>query len=251
MCTLVVATRVWGSAPLVVAANRDERLARPSAPPHHWARDDEPEIFAPRDLQAKGTWLGVRGAKLFVAITNRFRGVVDAPGPRSRGELVLDALAMDEVEAAAERIAGLDPSQHNPFHLIIADRQRAHLVWNDGQRHYHEILSPGLHVVSERSRDAAPTARDGLLRRRLEERLGAQEPELATWRALLAEHAVDPFEGPCVHADDRGYGTRCSTVVRLAAEADTMGFFHAEGRPCVHDYVDLSGAAMAYTPPQW
>lgn len=244
MCTLVVAVSVWGSAPLVVAANRDEQLARPSAPPHPWARDDEPIIFAPRDLLAGGTWLGVRGAKLFVGITNRFTGRVPPPGPRSRGELVLDALAAGSVEAAAERIARMDPGMHNPFHLVIADRTAAHLVWNDGARHHHEVLPPGIHVVSERSRGAAPTERDALLRRRIEARGWDHEPSLDDWRALLSEHAASPLEGPCVHADDRGYGTRCSTVVRLPAEGG-IGFWHAEGRPCVTAYEDLSAAALA------
>ncbi len=213
MCTLVVATRVWAEAPLVVAANRDEQLARPAAAPYRWARDGEAPVFAPRDLQAGGTWLGVRGAYLFVGITNRFTGAASPPGSRSRGALVLDALAAGEASAAAERIAALPPGQHAPFHLVIADRQQAHLVWNDGREHHHEVLSPGLHVVSERSRGAAPTTRDGRLVRRLGERVGAAEPPLLVWRSLLSEHADAPLEGVCVHADDRGYGTRCSTVV--------------------------------------
>ena len=249
MCTLVVAARVWASAPLVVAANRDEQLARPSAPPAPWTRrDDEAPIFAPRDLQAGGTWLGVRGASslngLFVGITNRFRGRVDAPGPRSRGELVLDALAVGDVARAAERIAGLDPEQHSPFHLLLADRHAAHLVWNDGARHHHEVLEPGLHVLSERSRGAAPTQRDALLRRRIAAWGERDEPGLDDWRTLLSEQAAAPLEGPCVHADAIGYGTRSSTVVRLPAEGG-IGFFHADGRPCTTAYVDLSAAAAA------
>jgi uncharacterized protein with NRDE domain len=262
MCTLVVATAVWGSAPLVVAANRDEQLARPAAPPHRWvprpkggqAREDEPTIFAPRDLLAGGTWLGVRGARswsaaapgarghVFVGITNRFSGRVHPPGPRSRGELVLDALRATSVEAAVEHVAGLPPAMHNPFHLVIADRRMAHLVWNDGSRHHHEVLPPGVHVISERSRGAAPTERDELLRRRIEEGRWVDEPSLGQWRALVSEHAAAPLEGPCVHADDRGYGTRCSTVVRLPAEGG-IGFFHADGRPCVTPYEDLSAFA--------
>lgn len=243
MCTLVVATGVWATAPLVVAANRDEQLARPAAPPHRWApRDDESPIFAPRDLLAGGTWLGVRGARLFVGITNRFNGRVPPPGPRSRGELVLDALAAGDVEVAAERIAGLPPAMHNPFHLVIADRLRAHLVWNDGRRHHHEVLAPGLHVVSERSRGAAPTERDGWLRQRLEGWDRADEPRLEQWRALLSEHATSPLEGTCVHADAQGYGTRCSTVVRLSG-VDGIEVFHADGKPCVTPYVDLSAVA--------
>lgn len=249
MCTLVVAVSVWGSAPLVVAANRDEQLARPAAPPSWWRRDDEPMIFAPRDLLAGGTWLGVRGAKrvrgaMFVGITNRFTGVVPPAGPRSRGELVLDALAEESVEAAAERIAGLDPGMHNPFHLVIADREGARLVWNDGARHHLEVLGAGMHVITERSRGAAPTERDGLLRRRLEERRWGSEPGIEEWRGLLAEHAAATLEGPCVHADDRGYGTRSSTVVRLPVEGG-IGVWHADGRPCVTSYVELSEQAGA------
>lgn len=241
MCTLVVATRVWDTAPLVVAANRDEQLARPASPPHRWARDDEQPVFAPRDLEAKGTWLGVRGASLFVGITNRWDGGTSPTGRRSRGQLVLDALARDSAEAAAEFIAGVPATEHAPFHLVMADRAGAFLVWNDGREHHHERLAPGLHVVSERSRDAAPTGRDDLLRRRLEG-LGPTEPSLDVWRTLVSEHADNPLEGPCVHADARGYGTRCSTVVRLPP-AGGIDFFHADGRPCVTEYDDLSVAA--------
>ncbi|MEM9454871.1 MAG: NRDE family protein [Myxococcota bacterium] len=242
MCTIVVATRLWDAAPLVVAANRDEQTARPAAAPHRWARDDDEPIFAPRDLLAGGTWLGIRGADLFVGITNRATGSGSPPGPRSRGQLVLDALARGEAAAAASAIAALDPAEHAPFHLVMADRQGAYLVWNDGLHHHHETLEPGIHVISERSRGAAPTQRDALLRRRLDAR-GPEEPTLAQWRTLMAEHAANPFEGPCVHADERGYGTRCSTVVRLLADGG-LGFFHADGRPCVTEYKDLSEDAV-------
>lgn len=243
MCTLVVAVSVWGSAPLVVAANRDEHLARPAAPPHRWQRGDEPMIFAPRDLLAGGTWLGVRGA-MFVGITNRITTAEAPAGVRSRGELVLDALAAQSVEAAAERIAGLPVVMHRPFHLVIADRRATHLVWNDGAQNHHEVLAAGVHVITERSLEAAANERDVLLRRRLDERRWEAEPGIDQWRALLSEHAAVTLEGPCVHADERGYGTRSSTVVRLPAEGG-MGFWHADGRPCVTPYADLSAQAGA------
>jgi len=241
MCTLVVATRVWDTAALVVAANRDEQLARPASPPHRWGGDDQPLIFAPRDLQAGGTWLGVRGASSFVGITNRWSDGASPADRRSRGKLVLDALGFDRAEDAAAHVAGLPASMHAPFHLVMADRAGAFLVWNDGEAHHHEVLAPGIHVVSERSRGAAPTGRDGLLRERLRA-FGPEEPELEAWRSLLSEHAADPQEGPCVHDEARGYGTRSSTVVRLLA-GGRVRFFHADGRPCVTAYEDLSAAA--------
>lgn len=40
--------------PLVIAANRDERLDRPASGPTRWAGE---KFFAPRDEQAGGTWL--------------------------------------------------------------------------------------------------------------------------------------------------------------------------------------------------
>lgn len=245
MCTLVVATRVWGGTPLVVAGNRDERLARPAAPPHHWSRDDEATFFAPRDLQAGGTWLGVRGANLLVAITNRYRGVIEPPGPRSRGELVVDALVAGDVQTAAQKIAAYDPKQHSPFHLLIADRDAAHLVWNDGDRHHHEQLAPGFHVISERSRGAAPTERDGHLLTQIQPWAEHEPPPLTQWQALLSEHRDPSMEGPCVHLDGHDYGTRSSTIVRMPADPATLDFFHAEGPPCRSDYRDLSSNALA------
>lgn len=240
MCTLVVATRVWEQTPLVVAANRDEQLTRPAAPPHHWARDDGPTIFAPRDLKAGGTWLGLRGAELFVALTNRYTGMAPAPGPRSRGELVVDALSHDDVESAAQAIAQDDPGRHAPFHLCVADRDRAHLVWNDGERLHHEVLPPGIHVVSERSLGAAPTERDPLLHRRLASWPQGENPSVEAWAERLREHAEPTMEGPCVHLASHDYGTRSSTIVRLHRAPPTAEFWYADGRPCTTDFEDLS-----------
>lgn len=50
MCTLVVAAHVFADRPLVVVANRDEQLDRPSSPPFRW----EAGFFAPRDDVAEG-----------------------------------------------------------------------------------------------------------------------------------------------------------------------------------------------------
>src|SRR5512143_3766286 len=95
MCTVAVAVggdRRW---PLVVAANRDERLGRAS---EGWALRELPGggcAAAPLDREAGGTWAGVSPGGLLVAITN-----FHAPGGRfpdrslrSRGELVSRALS--------------------------------------------------------------------------------------------------------------------------------------------------------------
>ena len=72
--------------PLVLASNRDEYFFRPTALPAWWA--EHPDIFAGRDFQAAGSWLGVNRAGKFSAITN-FREPRGADeGWASRGNLV-------------------------------------------------------------------------------------------------------------------------------------------------------------------
>lgn len=62
MCLIVLAWQVHPDYPLLVAANRDEFFARPSAAAAFW--DDAPMVFAGRDLQAGGSWLGITRPRL-------------------------------------------------------------------------------------------------------------------------------------------------------------------------------------------
>ena len=61
MCTLIVALRQHPEAPLVVAANRDERLDRAARSPLLWTEGPVP-FLAGRDEAAGGTWLGLNRA---------------------------------------------------------------------------------------------------------------------------------------------------------------------------------------------
>jgi len=70
VCTLVVAWQVFDEAPIAVAANRDEAFGRPSDPPA--VRGGDPEVVAPRDEEAGGTWIGYNEAGVLAAITNRW-----------------------------------------------------------------------------------------------------------------------------------------------------------------------------------
>src|SRR5690606_37271715 len=55
MCLILFGHRAHPEYRLVLAANRDEFHARPTAPLAEWA--DAPGVFGGRDLQAGGTWL--------------------------------------------------------------------------------------------------------------------------------------------------------------------------------------------------
>ena len=89
---------------------QSRRMAeRPWRPPgRHWA--DRPEVVAGLDLEAGGSWLGVNDHGVAAAVLNRRDSLGPAPGKRSRGELVLDALDHADAVAAAEALARTRPA---------------------------------------------------------------------------------------------------------------------------------------------
>lgn len=241
MCTLIVIqTLTEKGMHLWIGANRDEALARASMVPK-LSKNGKSAVFAPRDVQAGGTWLGLNEHGVVAAITNRY-GLERRPTHRSRGLVVLDALEERSAESAADRIAATHPEAHNGFHLVIADREDVFLVWNDGVRLHRERLLPGAHVLTERSLGAGPTERPGWVMgalERLEEEGRLVEAELLA--LLRYRNEQNPMEGTCIRVPGGVYGTRSSTVIAL--ESDDVRFLHAEGAPCLTPYVDLSGEA--------
>lgn len=238
MCTLILLHRCVEGAPLVVAANRDEYLDRPAAPPALLAAEGPP-VAAPLDLRAGGTWLGLNAAGLFAGLTNRPARLPD-PGRRSRGLLVLDALAESSAAAAAERLRALPRGLYNPFNLLVADREQAFaLVYGDAPRL--EPLAPGAHVIG----NADPLAPDVPKVARLRERVAAagREPADGVLDALSGicrshEGGGGPLDDTCIHTP--AYGTRSSTLLRLGAGKGASAFRFADGPPCRTAYEDFT-----------
>src|SRR6185437_12070711 len=122
MCTLVLLRRPGHAWPVVIGANRDEMIDRPALPPgRHWP--DRPEVIAGKDLLAGGSWLGLNDWGVAAAILNRHGSLGPAPGQRSRGELVLEALDHADAVAAADALSGLAPDSYRAFNLVIADNR--------------------------------------------------------------------------------------------------------------------------------
>src|SRR5437764_11706760 len=101
MCTLVILRRPDHHWPVLIGANRDEMIDRPALPPgRHWP--DRPEVVAGLDQLAGGAWLGLNDLGVAAAVLNRQGSLGPAPGPRSPGQLVLEALDhADAADAAA------------------------------------------------------------------------------------------------------------------------------------------------------
>jgi uncharacterized protein with NRDE domain len=231
MCTLILAIGQWADAPLVVMANRDERLGRPAGPAS-WRTHGGVNVFAPVDLEAGGTWIGVSDTGLLAAITNRYGSDPD-PERASRGTLVLDALAQGDMTSVAHWMSNeVDPTHTNAFHLVVSDGKQGALVWSDGHRLFGEELGRGFHVLSERSYGARPSER--------EERIWAEIPGLnqdhapavATVQEILAQHDADPARATCVHLEELGYGTRSWSYIRRRRELSGFHWHEGQGAPC-------------------
>jgi uncharacterized protein with NRDE domain len=229
-----MAVQSWPGYPLVVAANRDERVDRPARPPFFWP--GKPASIAPRDEQAGGTWLGLNARGLFVGITNRMSTKRD-DSRASRGALVQWALTFESAKSLHDAMSSVDPKRYNPFHLLYADRREAFLSWSSGEQLTQQVLSPGLHVVTERSFGAADDARERFVHERWPKQPTSALVEQLT--PVLTEHAtLSPFRGTCIHAKLFNYGTRSSLILGVAEQLGDTRFHWAEGSPCTHPFVE-------------
>ena len=147
MCLAIVALNVHPRYALVVAANRDEYHARPTAPAQWWTGDGgEVTLLAGRDLEAGGTWLGVTRSGRWGFVTNvREGGHRDAAAP-SRGSLVPRVLRdmRDPQTALASAIAGA--AHYNGFNLMAGDVASARAIGEKCEQRLDVVagfLSPG------------------------------------------------------------------------------------------------------------
>ena len=142
MCLILMAWRVHADYPIVMAANRDEFHQRPTAPAQWWA--DRPQLLAGRDLEARGTWLGMTQSGQIAALTN-FRDPrqvkLNAP---SRGGLVVRML--ESSASITERVARLREvsPQYSGFSLLCTDGRQLGVF--ESVSAAGRLLEPGIHA---------------------------------------------------------------------------------------------------------
>lgn len=230
LCTLACWIGVHPRAPLVVAANRDERFGRASTGPLLWP--GRPRLVAPRDEVAGGSWWAVNEAGLFVGLTNRAGASPDA-NRRSRGQLVIDVARCRTLAEAETLLRGLRAEDYNGLHLLAATGEAGVLAVDDAHELTVSSLGKGRHIISERSFGASSTSRDGSVGAAL---TGHPSPEAL--ERLLGHHQLDPFQSICVHMPDIEYGTRSSTILAVGGASALLRF--AGGPPCTTPWTDLT-----------
>jgi uncharacterized protein with NRDE domain len=223
MCLVLVVWRVHPLYPCLVAANRDEFHARPTARAEWWP--EHPQILAGRDLEAGGTWLGLTRTGRFAALTNYRDAQLRRRQAPSRGELVTGML--ESGASVAEYLTYLRDvgANYNGFNLIFSDGERLGIfesVSGTGRE-----LGPGIYGLSNHLLDTpwpkVQNAKSGLQAALAD--LTDTAPLLALLRddqpapdAQLPQTGVSQewerlLSSAFVRAPD--YGTRCSTIIRI------------------------------------
>lgn len=234
MCLIVFAWQIVPGMPLAAAANRDEFFRRPAAPAGWWS--EHPHVYAGRDLQGGGTWMGITREGRFAAITN-----VRAPSEMrsdvpTRGALVADFLTgIASPRAYIDSIASR-AADYNGFNLLVGDRE--HLIWYSNRAREDErngkLLAPGIYGLSNGSLDS-PWPKVVKTKAQFASLL-CQGAPLEAYFDMLADtmRAPDcrlPDTGvslewerilSAVHIESPDYGTRASTVVQLSSSQGAL-----------------------------
>lgn len=196
MCLIVLAWRVHPEHPLIVAANRDEFHARPAAPAAFW--EDHPALLAGRDLEARGTWMGVSRSRKFAAVTN-YRGAKEPRAVESRGALVSRFLGNGA--RPGDYIDSLKANLYSGFNLLVSDGEE--LWWMSNRETARSgaprRLDPGIYGLGNTLLDAPEV--EGIKKTFAAELSPA--PAVESLFGLLESAKI-------VHPE---YGTRCSTVL--------------------------------------
>jgi uncharacterized protein with NRDE domain len=227
MCLILVAWRCHPDYPLVVAANRDEFFARPTAEASFWP--ECPDVLAGRDVQAGGTWMGISRDGRFAALTNFRDPAAHRADAASRGGLVADFLRGGQDVAGYLDGVAAKAAAYNGFNLLVADRDS--LAWysnvGGGAR---RVLAPGIYGVCNHLLDT-PWPKVVAAKSALAAALTALPDDAALFR-LLRDDAVHPDHAlprtgvslewerllSAAFVKAPGYGTRSSTVLAVARD---------------------------------
>lgn len=233
MCLVTLAWKCHPRWRLLLAGNRDEFHARPSAPLQHW-QPPQAGVIAGRDLRSGGSWMGVNLRGHAAVVTNVRDPTAPGGGP-SRGELVADYLqGPHNASHYAAALAARAPA-FAPFNLLVADEDTCCYLGNHPPAV--RILTPGIHGMSNGPL-GAPWPKTRRLAGAVEAWLTGSGTTLdPIWAALADEHqprdAELPVTGVPLELERRlapafirgqDYGIRASTVI--AIDYDGRGFIH-------------------------
>ncbi|NBC00440.1 MAG: hypothetical protein GVY15_06235 [Bacteroidetes bacterium] len=223
MCLLVWAYDMHPQYRLILAGNRDEFYARPTAAAARWP--EHPSLVAGRDLRAGGTWMGVSGSQRFCIVTNVRAPDAQKTTAASRGALVAGYLLHHRSAASYQHAVEQTRRQYNGFNLLIGDADAIQYVSTAAAS---QTLTSGLYGLSNATLDT-PWPKVTRAKRRLRTILSADDALVPALFDLLQDDTPAPDEAlpdtgvprdweralSSIFIASPRYGTRASTVLLL------------------------------------
>lgn len=227
MCLALLALDAHPTYVVVVAANRDEYHARPTAPAAWW----EEGWLAGRDLRAGGTWLGVTREGRFAFLTNVRDPARNDPAAPSRGSLVPAVLSSASDTALSLARMRAEAAGHNGFNLLAGTQEGA--AWMSNRTPDVKVLERGTYGLSNALLDT-PWPKVVRTKAALADWLGRGDTDPEPLFSALARRAVEadadlPSTGVTLEWERRlsapfivsdAYGTRSSTVLTIARDGE-------------------------------
>jgi uncharacterized protein with NRDE domain len=240
VCTVALIHGLHPEVPLIVAANRDELLARPWGPPT-WVGGD-PSIVAGIDLEKGGTWMGRHATRLLRRADQRARAAAGQTlARRHRGRPPLRA---GSAAGASSMLEGLDARDFSPFNLLYGEAGAVRVAYGrqEDARVAIDDVARGVRVLPNGPLDAPEIAKVARMRSLIEPHAARPLTELrAELARALADHEApgnDALHAICVHLPQ--YGTSSSTILALT-EGRTLGYWFAAGPPCRAGFEEVTG----------
>jgi len=222
MCLILFAYRQHADYPLIVIANRDEYYARPTRDAHWW---DDADIFAGRDLEAGGTWLGLNRQGRLAAVTNVREPGGMKPGKKSRGHLTRSFLS--GIAQPDEYLRQLMPHDQDyaGFNLLLGGPQA--LWFYSNRDHGIRRIEPGVYGISNGGFDE-PWPKLSSAKTELAAMLTGDINDVTLMEILTDHQVAQDHELPSTGVEldierllssrfirSPGYGTRACSVVTI------------------------------------
>ena len=151
MCLLFFSYKKSPGFSLVLAANRDEFLVRPTASLGYL--DNARCILGGRDLQEGGTWLAIDRSLRFAALTNYRDPSSEKIDAVSRGEIIMKYLSGNMSSKEYIRYILREGKNYNGFNVLVGDQKELYYYSNRGPEPI--LLEPGYYGMSNHLLDTA------------------------------------------------------------------------------------------------
>jgi uncharacterized protein with NRDE domain len=229
MCLATLALDINSQFPMVLAANRDEYMNRPTARLAWWDVPGQAPILGGRDQQAGGTWLGLTASGRLALLTNVRDPAKQDPEAPSRGDIV--PLWLKGHKPMHELWPQLAMFGYNGFNLLALDFAQGECFWLSNTVPYPKRLERGIFGLSNAHLNT-PWPKVVQLKARTKAAL-ATARSVDDLSMLLFDALVDPTQAnddalpytgvsqewerllspAFVRSADGSYGTRCSTLI--------------------------------------